>query len=430
MRVLTAIIAFLFCAFPPLAHAEVKPAVLPNQLMVEGNVGALAFSPDAKTLAFVENGRMRLFDVQTWKEKEHKVTIGSIGSIAFSPDGSQVALGLNWESNGRAVKDRPEIRLVELATGKTNKRFVDASIPYSDRDMGSFVPVVAFSADGKSLGSVSHVQPYSRPIVAQMVLWEIATSAKTTRRLPDNHVSRYGRPEYRGCCSISTVSWIVSEGSTAGLRDMTTGKESKRFALPNGFICSGISGDGKTMVLRDATGIVKLCDTANGKELCQFSLREDLALVSLSADGKVLAWVCENDLFAADVDSLQRGLYPVDRRAVLSPDKKIRAVPRTSIQILLYDTVSRKKLKCLNGGSRSTALVFSTDSKILASAGVDRTIRLIDPGDTRLQLPSFKVNNTVESLSFSLDGRTLTSRESDRTIRVWDIATGKEVPAK
>src|SRR5690348_1903702 len=72
------------------------------------------------------------------------------------------------------------------------------------------------------------------------------------------------------------------------------------------------------------------------------------------------------------------------------------------------------------------SVAFSPDGKTLASAGVDKTIRLWDVATGRGLAALEGHTASVASVAFSPDGKTLASASVDETIKLWDVAAGEE----
>ncbi len=112
-----------------------------------------------------------------------------------------------------------------------------------------------------------------------------------------------------------------------------------------------------------------------------------------------------------------------------SPNGKLLAVPDGN-DVALFDATSGKCLRRLRGHSaRAYVAVFSSDSRVLASGGCDRAIRLweVDTGRCTLTLSGLAERNTA-GVCLSPDDHWLAYAGDGNTICIWDRKTKQPGP--
>ncbi len=285
------------------------------------------------------------------------------GCGVFSPNGKMFATG-SWDGTIR-IWDIEKTKLAHVIKGHK-------------------APVrgLAFLFDGKQVISVSEDRTIK--------FWNLATNKQ------DGDTIEFGLEVYALALS-NDGKWFIAGGGDwrkqvkgeARLFDTATRKAIKTYrgykATPFGF---SFSADGKTIAIADGTGPMTLWEHEKPDGFTTINPKTNSRSMSFAAGGKML------------INGNEDGT------------------------LQLWDTTYRvEEAKVSAHQSWIFGLCESSDGKLLATAGMDSTIKLWSLAELE-DLPPVTLHGhkgNVWFARFSPDGKTLVSGGDDKVLRVWDV---------
>jgi WD40 repeat protein len=109
-----------------------------------------------------------------------------------------------------------------------------------------------------------------------------------------------------------------------------------------------------------------------------------------------------------------------------SPDSRYLARARTDGTVRVWDALHAQRLYDLNDHhGPAWQVAFSPDSQTLASCGTDKTVRLWDMASGKPIRVFPEHSSAVRGVAFRPDGRSVVAACDDGTVKVWDRDTGR-----
>jgi eukaryotic-like serine/threonine-protein kinase len=378
--------------------------------------GALRFSPDGKTLAFMGEGTsVVLADVSTGARRVLDGRQAPIEHLVFSPDGQHLATGLANHA----------VQLWDLSRGTARTLY-----GFQDR-----VVMLAFSPDSKRL-AVSSADHTARVFAVEIGDGRV--------------IGAHGAALTAG--SLSADGALLAAGDAAGVirlwdptRAVPAGSPTPAIAEP--VELAGHAGkvqalawspDGAVLASIGADDALRLWDR-RGASLRVLSIDAgDRPVLAFSPDGGRLAWGAERGGGVLDVGSGETRELPIPARVgavAFSPDGATLAAGAGDDLVRLWSLPSGSggghplgEPTILRGHEDFLeSLAFSPDGRTLASGGYDHTLRLWDLATLTARVVDAGGNGVVQ-IAFSRDGATLaTLSDLETGARLWDAKTGRLV---
>jgi WD40 repeat protein len=331
-----------------------------------GGVNAVAFDHDGRRLAVAGLKRIEIWDPETGIRVGPLTGNGTrVSCAALHPDGKRLASGSPDNT----------INLWDLASGAIVQTFRGHRGP---------VAAIAFSPDGQQLASVSDDK--------SVRLWEVATGRELAAFHGHTHFVRAlafhsdGRRLFSGSLDGTVKVWDTVTSRPIALRGHS-----------NGVFSVGFGDEGRHVVSKSYDLTTKHWNPNTGEEERTIPPRErNGPPIHTDAGG------------------------PPPSCSRLSPDGTLLAEVK-GLDVEVRRTTSGAVAFTLKGHAEWILdVVFSPDGTQLATASLDRTIKLWDVATGLEALTLRGHTGAVWCVAFSPDGKRLASGGADNLVLVWD----------
>jgi RNA polymerase sigma factor (sigma-70 family) len=341
---------------------------------------------------------------------------------------------LRWRQAALTFAFSPDGRYL-AATGETTRVF-DAASGKLVRSLPGPSRFLYFAPDRKTLlTTAGSPSPQAR-------FWDVATGEELRQAgivAPGNFY-----PDWSADGKLMAFyTHRFDKGPTVSFWDMSTGKVLRTWESPLAGLVPikiALAPDGKTVALREQSAVY-LFDVASAKELRRLASPLGNAghtggtrLADFSADGKFLACTEESNVRVWETATGKSAHHFRMRgdqatTVALCPTGRFLAAGGGKGTVCLWDLTSGKLAHVLaasRAGMPVYLLAFSADGKRLASqAHMSKSIRLWDVRTGR-EVPAADAPSTdVAGLAFAPDGKVVATADADGAVWLWDVATGK-----
>ena len=241
-----------------------------------------------------------------------------------------------------------------------------------------------------------------------------------TNRILSMAIAPNGRFLVTGSSDKSIVIWDIEKQAPLGMPLQGHSADVQDVAFsPDSKIIASASWDG-TIILWDVEKQLPIGKPlqGNGNWVLSVAFTPDgKQLISGYKNGAMIIWDITTQKIVKRLHEHKAGIWNI----AFSSDKKLFASAGDGV--ILWDSSNYKSIGYLEHQD-ILSIAFSPDNKILASASLDKTVRLWDiKTQTSIGQPLLGHEGWVMSVAFSPDGKILASASWDKTIRLWDIKT-------
>jgi RNA polymerase sigma factor (sigma-70 family) len=357
--------------------AECRLAGPDSAIAPSGPHGAW-FAPDGRAMAWALGGTVRLWDLTAGAESPrlegHRNAVWSVG---FSADGRSLV----------TTSITGEVGCWDATTGAPRRPI---------RTWLSWDPRTRLSTDRRRAVSVTgDPTTTGKPRVgdAAIYLWEPLADR------PPTPLKEQSGPAYHASFTPDGKSVVATHyDGTIGVYDAITGKLGRAIQGKKYLYSPTFAPDGATFAALDSGSVLHLWDFASGREMWHSQLPPVARCLAFSPDGKMIA----------------------TGHMALPP--KGPGISEPGDWLCLWEATGGKQVQRIRTGQHwVNAVEFSPDGRLIATAGMDGTVRLweVASGNERRRLKGHDFE--VHAVNFAPDGRRLASASYDGTALVWEV---------
>ncbi|WP_277347437.1 trypsin-like peptidase domain-containing protein [Streptomyces sp. JB150] len=362
----------------------------------------IAFSPDNKTFATINDRHVRLWDASTGAPRAYLIGhANKVLALAFSRDSRTLATGSSDAT----------VRLWNAAAGSNRTTLIGHT---------SGVYSVDFSRDGRTLATAS-ADHSAR-------LWN-PTNGEQYRKL----IGHSDEVEMAAIHPSGSIVATAGNDETVRLWDAATGKHRTTHEEHDDWVRSvAFSKDGRTLATADDNGTVVLRNATTGKPLDEFPAHnEEVYGVAFSPNSRILATASADstvglwDTASGErIDTLTGHDAPV-WSVTFSADGRMIATGSEDGTVQLWDAETHKPVTAALTKHKAAvySVAFHPHDDILATGSVDGTVYLWDAATGTSRTALLGSLSGVTSVAFSPNGRTVATASHDGTARLWNIDT-------
>ena len=371
----------------------------------EKQVYQVAISSDGEMLASAsEDGTARLWKISTGQLvhtlREHG---GPVTSVAFNSNGSLLASG-GWDNNAR-VWNVTTGKEVHTLTGHTG-----------------YVTAVAFSSTDSDLLATGSADSEIRLWNARtgQLLHTLKGHEGTVNALafnPGGDLLASGGSDY------TVRLWDLKTNSSRGILSGHAYAVTSLSFSPDGLTLASSSEDATIRLWSIETRQTRSIINAHKIKAYAVDFSPDgERLISSGADETIKIWDVARETVLLD---LELRSAPEKQIAISRDGKKLATA--TLNEISLQTVGEGQEAVMLRGHSSFvTAVAFSEDSELLASASEDGAVKLWNVRSGRESFSLAGDGSKVHRLAFSPDGKSLATQDDNDVVRLWNLQTHTE----